>query len=74
MKRGTQGKRAGNTPLMTCHGAGPQVYYSSTCTAFVQLNKRLRSKGLEDPTLKKLAGTSHVEDFCKDADALMDAR
>ncbi|KAG2449689.1 hypothetical protein HYH02_005217 [Chlamydomonas schloesseri] len=51
-----------------------KVYYKSTCTLFVQLYKRLSSKGIEDSTLKALAGSSPVKDFCKGADALMDAR
>ncbi len=50
------------------------MYYKSTCTLFVQLYKRLSSKGIDDPTLKALAGSSPVKDFCKGADALMDAR
>ncbi|KAG2491346.1 hypothetical protein HYH03_010346 [Edaphochlamys debaryana] len=40
----------------------------------MQLNKQLQKKGMVEPTLEKLAGPGRVEEFCKSADALLDAR
>ncbi|KAG2491354.1 hypothetical protein HYH03_010353 [Edaphochlamys debaryana] len=61
-----------------CH-IGPatskgKVFYTSTSTAFMQLNKQFQKKGTVEPTFEKLAGPGRVEEFCKSADALLDAR